>query len=324
MVTVTRLPLTIGQRPLKVDELKHALSLHHEIEGDTLLFEYADKDTELVCGSLVTVCQGTLQLIHLTVKEFLTSTHRSENSTYSDLLIDPAESSLNLTLACLKCINVCCNESMVNLDSGIARLDMKLDNEVVIQRQRQAPLVEYASMTWILHLTDCDGVEMIGVSKAFQETFDSPSTFYWVEACMAFQPDSVLRLLAGIEEAVEYVSGLGPDHWPDSEASCVFFTNWCYTLKAVFEEYGSILSHRPWEVHFLDFQTTFVRIRHLYDNFGDIPRRDITLCIDGYSALRSSRPEPLAHNRLQQDVQGRHTFPSSIFFIHDERRRLYF
>lgn len=27
---------------------------------------------------------------------------------------------------------------------------------------------------------------MIGVSKAFQETFHLPSTFYWVEACMAF------------------------------------------------------------------------------------------------------------------------------------------
>lgn len=311
-------------RPLKVDELKHALSLHHEIEGDTLLFEYADKDTELVCGSLVTVRQGTLQLIHLTVKEFLTSTHGPKNPTYSDLLIDSAEASLNLTLACLKCINTCCNESMVDLDSGMARLDMKLDDEAVIQRQPQAPLAEYASLTWMLHLTDCDGVDMIGVSKAFQETFDSPSTFYWVEACMAFQPDSVLRLLAGLEEAIEYVSGLGPGHWPDNEANCVFFADWCYALKNVFEDWGSILSHRPWEVHFLDFQTTFVGIRHLYDKFGDMPRRDVTLRIDGYNSPRSCRPEPLAQDRLQQDVQGRHTFPTPIFFIHDERRRLYF
>lgn len=323
-IVTIRLPLTIGQRPLKVDELKHALSLHHEIEGDTLLFEYADKDTELVCGSLITVRQGTLQFIHLTVKEFLTSTHGPKNSTYPDLLIDPAEASLNLTLACLKCINVCCNESMVDLDSGMARLDMKLDNEAVIQRQRQAPLAEYASLTWMLHLTDCNGVDMVGVSKAFEETFDSPSTFYWVEACMAFQPDSVLRLLAGLEEAIEFVSDLGLDHWPDSEASCIFFANWCYALKNLYEEYGSILAHRPWEVHFLDLQTTFVGIRHLYDKFGDMPRRDVTLRIDGYNAPRSCRPKPLAHDQLQQDVQGRHTFPTPIFFIHDERRRLYF
>ena len=130
----------IDQRPLKLEELRHALSLHYEIEGDTLLFEYADKDVELVCGSLVTVRQGTLQTIHLTVKEFLTSTHGPTYSTYSDLLVDPAKASSHLTLVCLKCIQDNCNESMVDLAPGIARLDIKLDDEVVMQRQRQVPL----------------------------------------------------------------------------------------------------------------------------------------------------------------------------------------
>lgn len=213
---------------------------------------------------------------------------------------------------------------MVDLDPGIARLDIKLDDEAVIQRQRQAPLAEYASLTWMMHLTDCDSVQMIGVSKTFKETFDSPSTFYWVEACMAFQPDSVLRLLAGLEEIVEYVSDLGPDHWPESEASCVFFGDWCYALRNVLEEYGSILSHRPWEVHFLDLQTSFSRIREFYEKFADTSRRDTTLRVSGYDSPRSCRTEVQAYNQLQQDVQGGHIFNSSIFFIHDERRRLYF
>ena len=323
-VAITRFVLTRDQRPLKVDELKHALSLHHEIEGDTLLFEYAEKDIELICGSLVTVRQGTLQVIHLTVKEFLTSTHGPKFSTYSNLLIDPAKASLHLTLACLKCINVNRNKSIVSLDPRIARLDIKLDVEAVIQRQRQAPLAEYASLTWMIHLIECDEVQMIGVSKAFQETFDSPSTFYWVEACMAFQPDSVLHLLAGLEEVMDYVSGLGPDHWPESEASCVFFADWCYALRNVFEEYGSTLSHRPWEVHFLDLQSSFSRIRQLYNKFGDTSRRDTTLRINGYKSPRSRRPEAQAHTRLQQGVQRGRSYNTSIFFTHDERRRLYF
>ena len=313
------------QRPLKVDELKHALSLHHEIEGDTLLFDHAEKDIELICGSLVTVRQGTLQVIHLTVKEFVTSTHRPKLSTYFDLLIDPAKANLDLTLACLKCIKVNCDRSIVSIDSRTARLDIKLDVEAVIQRQRQAPLAEYASLTWMLHLTECDRVQMIGVSKAFQETFDSPSTFYWVETCMTSQSGSVLHLLVGLEEVIDYVSGLGPDHWPESEASCVFFANWCYALRNVFEEYGSVLSHRPWEVHFLDLQSSFSRIRKFYKKFGDTSRRETTLRITGYRSPRSCRPEAQAHTRLRQDVQRGHSFnTSSIFFIHDERRRLYF
>ena len=213
---------------------------------------------------------------------------------------------------------------MVDSTPGIARLDIKLDNEAVMQRQRQAPLTEYASLTWMMHLTECDGVHMIGVSKAFRAAFESPSTFNWVEACMTFQPDSVLRLLVGLEEAIEYVSGLSPDHWPKRELSCVFFTNWCYTLRDIFEEYGSILSYSPFEVHFLDLRNSFSRIGQLYEKYGDTPRRDVTRYIDGYNSPRSCRPDPRADKRLQQDVQRRSMLDNDRFFIHDERRRLYF
>ncbi len=261
----------------------------------------------------------------MTVKEFLTSAHGPEHFTYSDLLIDPEKASLQLTLVCLKCIEVSYKESMVDLDRGIARLDMKLADEAVTQRRRQAPFAEYASLTWMMHLTDCNGVQMIGVSKAFKETFDSPSTFYWVEACMAFQPDGVLRLLAGLEEIIEYVSGLSLDHWPESEASCVFFADWCHALQNVLDEYGSILSRRPWEVHFLDLKSSFSGIRQFYENSVNTARRDTTLRIIGYDSPRSCRPEGQAYNRLQQIVQGgQKLYDSLIFFIHDEQRRLYF
>lgn len=267
--------------------------------------------------------QGTLQIIHLTVKEFLTFTHGPNSSTYSDLLVDPAKASLSLTLACLKCIKDCCNESMVEIASGIARLDIKLDDGAVTKRQCRAPLAEYASFAWMMHLTDCDGVDMMGISKAFQAAFESPSTFCWVEVCLTFQPDSIIRLLAGLEEAIEYVSGLTLDHWPEREPSCVFFTGWCYALRDIFEEYGSILSHRPWESHFLDLQTAFSRIGQFYKRYGDTPHRDITRYIDGYDPPRSYRPKPRADQQLQQTHDSR-LHDERIFFIHDERRRLYF
>ena len=309
---------------MEIDELKHALSLHHEVEGDTLLSEYAERDIELICGSLVTIRQETLQVIHLTVKEFLTSTPGPQHATYSDLLIDPAKASLQLTLACLKCIKPNCNKPITSLDPGTARLDIKLDPEAVIRCQHQAPLMEYASLTWMMHLIDCDRAQMISISKAFQETFDSPSTFYWTEACMVFQPDSVLHLLAGLEEVIDYVAGLSPDYWPEREGSCVFFTDWCHALRNIFEEYGSILSRRPWEIHFLDLQSSFSNIRGLYEQFGDTSRRDTTLRIHGYESPRLCQLEAQALTRLQHDVQGAHSYEDSIFFIHDERRGLYF
>ena len=86
-------------------ELKHALSLHCDIEGHTLLsddqhFPYSDKEIELVCGSLITVRKGTLQVIHLTVKEFLRATHGQGASLSSDLLVDLRQASLALAMVC--------------------------------------------------------------------------------------------------------------------------------------------------------------------------------------------------------------------------------
>lgn len=69
VLNTLRETLTFLQRPLSVEEFKQALTLHYEMEGDTLLtddqtFPYSDKDIELICGSLVTVRKGTLQVIH--------------------------------------------------------------------------------------------------------------------------------------------------------------------------------------------------------------------------------------------------------------------
>ena len=209
---------------------------------------------------------------------------------------------------------------MVDLAPGIARLDIKLEDGAVTKRQRKAPLAEYASFTWMMHLIECDGVDMMGISKAFQATFESPSTFCWVEACLTFQPDSILGLLAGLEEAIEYVSGLTPDLWPEREPSCVFFRDWCHVIQRIFVEYGSILSHHPWEIYFLDLKKVFSAMGQLYKKHGETPRRNIIRYINGYDSPRAWRSEPRGDQQLQHESQ----FYPGIFFIHDERRRLYF
>lgn len=133
-------------------ELKHALSLHYDIEGHTLLsddqsFPYSDKEIELVCGSLVTVRKGTLQVIHLTVKEFLRATHGQGASVSSDLLVDPRQASLALTMVCLKCIEVSCTEPMVDLNTGIPRIDLLINPSNITMLRKEKPFVEYASFS---------------------------------------------------------------------------------------------------------------------------------------------------------------------------------
>ncbi len=93
MISLLPSGLTKNQRPLRIDELKQALKIQYEADEDTLLsdsksFPYSDKDVELVCGSLIVVRNGSLQVIHLTIKEYLRSSHSPGKSNFSDLLVD--------------------------------------------------------------------------------------------------------------------------------------------------------------------------------------------------------------------------------------------
>ena len=70
---------------MKIDEIKHALVLHYETEGHSLLytdgcFPYSDRDIGLVCGSLVSDENDTLRIIHSTTKQYLTSNPSNANS----------------------------------------------------------------------------------------------------------------------------------------------------------------------------------------------------------------------------------------------------
>ncbi len=169
------------QRPLSIDEIKQALTLHYGIEGDTLLtddqtFPYSDKEIELTCGSLVTVRKGNLQVIHLTVKEFLRSKHGIEDSGFSKLLVDPERASLKLTLVCLRCVGLS-SKPLVDLDSKMLRTDWTIETGVLAHHVARAPLLEYASYSWLGHLTECKLDDLLEIIPAFETTFRSEVTF---------------------------------------------------------------------------------------------------------------------------------------------------
>lgn len=169
------------QRPLSIDEIKQALTLHYKIEGDTLLtddqsFPYSDKEIELTCGSLVTVRKGTLQVIHLTVKEFLRSKHGVENSGFSNLLVDPERASLTLTLVCLRCVGHS-SKPLLDMDSKMLRTDWTIETGVLARRLAQAPLLEYAIFSWLGHMTECKLDDLLEIVPVFETTFRSEITF---------------------------------------------------------------------------------------------------------------------------------------------------
>ena len=301
------------------------------MDGDTLLtddrsFPYSDKDVELICGSLVTIRKGTLQVIHLTVKEFLKSPQETSGSTFPSLLVKPERGSLQLTLVCLRCIAGYA-EPLVDLASKTPQIDWVIDPGALERSQARAPLLEYAIFSWLVHLVDCELGDLPNITPTFQKTFSSPATFSWVETCMASQPNSLLRLLVGIGEVRDwlYDSSQGLQLQQD-EASGQFLASWCIAMSRILEEYGAVLVRRPWQIYLIDLYDIFgvdPNLRKLWQKYGETPLREKELHLDGYRPFRPQQGKSKPHLQLQKNSQIGHPGNRLGFLVHNEAQNLY-
>lgn len=316
-------PLTNCQRPLKIDELRQALQSHYLREGHSLLstggsFPYSDKDIELVCGSLVTVRNETLQVVHLTVKEFIKA---PSGLTTLRLLADTKGASLQLTLVCLSFLRHECAEP-------IAKISQK---RPIGARRSKRPFLEYACFSWLSHLTDCTSPEALEVSRSVYRTFDSPSTFGWIESCIALarEAGSVTRLRMGLEDVRDWFENLQLDRGVAEGSSFSFVSNWCATMEQVLEEYSPVMKKRTDEVYYLDFASAFAAhgLSDTYEKFGGLARREkcTRFPTNNVPSLARKKVPPnlrLQHSeRLQLLSNGRRLSPS--LFVHEPNREIF-
>ena len=224
--------LTEDQRPLKMNELKQAISVLFEIEGDSLLIDeqgslHSDKDIELICGSLLVVRKETLQVIHLTVKEFLSAIDGPRNSAHAELLIDPEKANMALSHMCLKYIATDCVYPITDVKDDISRINIQNLPSITESIRNERPLAEYTMSSWLAHLTDCEKTQIQEIGRIFWQAFGSKVTFNWCELCMALQPDSADRLLIGLDELSGWILDSKPHHWFEQNAGCRFSEAWC-------------------------------------------------------------------------------------------------
>ena len=297
-----------------------ALVLHYKSEGHSLLstdgsFPYSDKDVELVCGSLVSVENNSLRVIHLTIKQYLTS---SLTDTNSPLHVELASASSKLASVCLDCIRTKCIEIVARSDVNQNWTDRKGDPTKFSSARGKVPFLEYASFSWFLHLMDCDGINLFKLTKLLHDTFESQATFYWIEFCFTLRSNTVLQLTVSLGEVREWIKDMGDDSEPSQDPNCRFFERWCSTMHQLMNDYGSFLSKRPSKIHSLDLKLAFSDhgLTELYEKYGNVSAREKSLQFIHYqNPGRLRKPIP-PHRQLQ---------PSSVsrFVIYDPRRDVY-
>lgn len=278
---------------------------------------------ELVCGSLLTVRDGTIQVIHLTVKEFLGDKEAWTNSadSYTQLLVDPSSASLQLTLVSLKYISQKLTEPLVDPDAREIFQD-KMDQFRAMRlndRLEQSSFTEYASFNWLTHMVDCEGVSGDQIVEAFQSAFDSKATFCWIEMCLTLDPSSFHRIRVVLEHIIEWAD-LNVQYAPRSINQYTFLKNWCSTIPHVIDDMGSVL--RPQDIYFMDFSETFRSngLGRVFDNHGHFVAREVRTFFDESQSHLSVQAHTSPINPLQLRVASS---GSLGFFIYDHTRHVF-
>lgn len=309
---------------MKIDELRQALESHYRHEGQTLLsadgsFPYSDRDIELVCGSLVTVRNGTLQVVHLTVKQYIKS---PSGPTTLRLLAETKGANLRLTLACLTLLRHNCLEPIAKLFPQKPIGAEEEEPDLSLLRSKN-PFLEYACFSWMIHLTDCTSMEALEVSRSLHRTFDSPATFGWIESCMVLQPQDAPRLLFGLEDVRDWIDSLQIGTMVADDSSYSFALNWCTTMEQVLKEYSQVLKMRTAEIYYLDFAMIFAAhgLTETYEKHGFLMRRE--MC-SRFSTERIPRPvrKTLPLCRQLQMSSEANIFHLG-FFIYEPNRDVY-
>ena len=212
------------------------------------------------------------------------------------------------------------------MESKVPQIDWALDPAALERCQARAPLLEYASFSWLVHLIDCKLDDLPKIVPIFQKTFSSSRTFSWVEICLSSQPNSALRLLVGVDDVLDTFYGSTQHIQSQQEASSQFLASWCSALSQVFEEYGAVLDRRPWEIHLIDLNDIFSvdpSLRKLWQECGRTRLRKKDLRLIGYRAPRPQQEKPPPHLQLQHSLQSGSSNPPPVFLVHDEVKNIY-
>ena len=306
--------ITLAKRPLRLDEVGEALKLEYATAtGDPRFTQNllcSVRELELVCGSLVTVKNQSIQLIHLSTREFLLTPVKSSplRHTLHAFLVRRTEDSALLASICVMFISPYCVLGKLPRDSAGRLLGMS------------APLLDYACFHWISHLVESHPEAVIQHQSNIQRFLESRQSFYWIEMCFTVQRGFCSQLnmiLQSLLDWLPYNSSQRVQSQSLQKPPLPLFQYWANSYLQLLADYGPVLETRPYEIHHIDPERVFRQSRHgVLESFS----RDSSY--DRHIVLEDSPSSSVVLNIPEHRVLQRHTSSDNkyAFFFFDRRR----
>lgn len=310
--------ITLAMRPLRLDEIGEALKLEYGTitsdSGFTPNLLCSVRDLELACGSLVTVQNQFIQLIHLSAREFLMSPSKSSplGQRLETFLIDQSEDSALIASICVACLSSCCAARMFSEDHSTER-----------SLWMGAPLLDYASLFWASHLIQSRHHAVVQHGSKLQPFLESRKSFYWLEFCFTFRRD-IGQLDMLLQSLLDW---LGSTALKDTQAEAQpkllsLLEYWIRSHLRLLADYGPALKKRPYEIHNIDPKRIFLPSHHrILESLGCDTSYDRHLILEDSRSSSIATQEAPVYRCLQK-----HTSPDDqyAFFLYDKRRGAFF
>lgn len=306
--------ITLAKRPLRLDEIGEALKLEYATAtGDPSFTQNllcSVRELELVCGSLVTVKNQLIQLIHLSTREFLLTPVESSSlrHTHHAFLVQRAEDSALLASICVLFISPYCVPGKLSRDSAGRLLGTS------------APLLDYACFHWIPHLVESHPEAVIQHQSNIQRFLESRQSFYWIEMCFTVQRGIYSQLnmiLQSLLDWLPYNSSQDIQSQSLQKPPLPLFQYWANSYLQLLADYGPVLEIRPYEIHQIDPERIFRQSRH---GVLELFSRDSSY--DRHIVLEDSQSSSVVLNIPEHRVLQRHTSPDNKYaFLFFDRRR---
>lgn len=239
-------------RPLRITEIHEVLSLEYSSGVDlfdnsqSLLF--SERDIELVCGTLVTVRHGSVQLIHLSAKEFLQSFDESQsNASLRHLLVDASKAHKDLSKYCIDYLQSHCHRGKLPID-GSRRWTQDA------QELRKSAFLECASFNWITHLASSAHGSLVEAVRSVIPFLHSQASVVWLEFCLVLDADGLDRLQLSLYGLLDWATSYKEDKKPpaDIPQEVDLLQAWVRAILQILLEYGPALRQCPSELYFIN------------------------------------------------------------------------
>ena len=237
-------------RPLQIRELEELLAAG-TCDTPNSVFLYSQKDIEDICGSLISIREGTVHLAHLSTSEFLKRTPEElklpPKSPVAEFLVNPKTASAMLAADCLK---------YQLQERFCGPLDEPIEPHCGVgwtpyQVEHTCPALQYSAMSWVDHLRDTDPSDLEEPLNLVRRFYVSRNCLTWIEVLISLSDHSksVLQNNAwSFDKTIHHLEGVSD------------LRQWARHLMRLGREHAPALSINPNAIHSMDPNDVFTGI----------------------------------------------------------------